>query len=110
MCTHLITSFILIYATVPLFKRLAYLLTHTTPKQVSSLVDKALSQVSTLQGVIEHTDFRMWSFLSHQTFGTLRIFVEPGVDKELMLRRVQGLFRNIVKEFTISIDTKHRVG
>ncbi|KAH7445459.1 hypothetical protein KP509_01G010200 [Ceratopteris richardii] len=90
---------------MPLFKATAGILLQMTPGTMSSsILNKCLRQIKSLEGVLEPRS-RFWEMVPGFVVGSITVQVKAGTNEQKLLKHIHSVYNDIgIKDLTVQID------
>jgi len=95
---------VMIYNALPIVQRTGKILFQTTPFSIRDQLEKALRESSTLDGVLECKEEHFWTQSPGVFVGTLIIRVRSDAQEQVVLQKVQNLFRPMITHLTVQVE------
>jgi len=104
ICSFCIALTILL-SVIPLLKQCAATLALRTPSHLEKQINKAAQKAMQIEGVMGIRDLHVWKLAGDTVVATLHVQVRSAVNEQKIIRDVQGLFRNVVDNLTVQVES-----
>uniref|UniRef100_A0A914I4X2 Cation efflux protein transmembrane domain-containing protein n=1 Tax=Globodera rostochiensis TaxID=31243 RepID=A0A914I4X2_GLORO len=96
-------SFTIFTSMAPLSSYTGRILLQTTPPHVQNLIDRSISEASTVDGVLELINTHFWQLDFNTIVGTVDVRVRRDADEQTVLRTVRNKLSSVVNYCTVQV-------
>lgn len=89
---------------LPDLRATSSMLLQRTPEQLLPTLNRILTQVLAMPGVVECIDARFWTLADGAITGTLKLHASPATQEDVILSHVRPLFEPLLTHLTVEVD------